>query len=242
MLSKDLGDLVTARPYHRRPRGVRVYLPRHFREERAEVLAAAIEAHPLGLTVRATPDGLTADPLPFLLDGAAAPGGRLLAHVARANPIVVELAAEEEVLVVFSGPQGYVTPSWYPSKAEGGRVVPTWNYVVVEVRGRTRLMDDVAFTRAVVERLTSRHETGRAEPWAVEDAPEAYIAGQLKGIVGLEIEISSIVGKWKVSQNRSTADRAGVAAGFAGEGAQDMADLVAAEIVTGGAGEPTKIG
>jgi transcriptional regulator len=219
-----------------------VYLPRHFREERAEVLAAAIEAHPLGLTVRATPAGLTADPLPFLLDGAAAVGGRLVAHVARANPIVAELGKGEEVLVVFSGPQGYVSPSWYPSKAEGGRVVPTWNYVVVEVRGRARLMDDAAFTRAVVARLTSRHEAGRAEPWSTDDAPEAYLAGQLKGIVGLEVEITAIVGKWKVSQNRSATDRAGVVAGLAAEGASDMADLVAAEIVTAGDGEPTKIG
>ncbi len=205
-----------------------MYLPRHFGEERAEVLAAAIAAHPLGLTVRVAPSGLTADPLPFLLDGGAVVGGRLVAHVARANPIVAELRDDEEVLVVFSGPQAYVTPSWYPSKAEGGRVVPTWNYVVVEVRGRARLRDDGAFVRGVVERLTARHEAGRSEPWSLDDAPEAYLAGQMKGIVGLEIEITAIVGKWKTSQNRNAADRAGVVAGCRAEGEDAMADLVAA--------------
>lgn len=210
-----------------------MYLPRHFGEDRADVLAATIEAHPLGLAVRNAPAGLTADPLPFLLDGGAVVGGRLVAHVARANPIVAELADGEEVLVVFSGPQAYVTPSWYPSKAEGGRVVPTWNYVVVEVRGRARLRDDAGFVRGVVERLTTRHEAGRTEPWSLADAPAAYLTGQMKGIVGLEIEISSIVGKWKTSQNRSAADRAGVVAGCRAAGEDAMADLVAAAMDDG---------
>jgi len=215
-----------------------VYLPHHFREDRPEVLAAALAAHPLGLFVRNGASGLTADPLPFLLDGAPGPGGRLLAHVARANPIVAELGGATEVLAVFSGPQGYVTPSWYASKAETGRVVPTWNYVTVQVRGRARLVDDPAFTRDVVTRLTAAHEATRPEPWSLDDAPEPYVAGQLRGIVGLEIEITAIEGKWKVSQNRSAADRTGVAAGFAAEGR----DAIAALSAPVGAAEPTKIG
>ncbi len=214
-----------------------MYQPPHFREERPEILARLLEAHPLGLLVRTGAGGLEADPLPFLLDGAAAPGGRLIAHVARANPIVGDLVEGSEVLAVFQGAEAYVSPSWYPSKAEGGRVVPTWNYVTVQVRGRARLVDDAGFVREVVERLTNRAEAGRPEPWAVADAPEAYIAGQLRGIVGLEIAITDVSGKWKVSQNRATADRAGVAAGMAAEGRQEMADLVGAR----GAGEGAKI-
>jgi transcriptional regulator len=169
--------------------------------------------------------------------GEAGSGGRLLAHVARANPIVGDLTDDAEVLVVFSGPQGYVTPSWYASKAETHRVVPTWNYVTVQAKGRARLIDDPAFTRDVVARLTAAHETTRPAPWSIDDAPEAFIAGQLRGIVGLEIEIVAIEGKWKVSQHRTTTDRAGVAVGFAEAGAADMAALVA-----GGAGDPAKIG
>ena len=214
-----------------------MYQPPHFREERPEILARLLEAHPLGLLVRTGAGGLEADPLPFLLDGAAAPGGRLIAHVARANPIVGDLSDGSEVLAVFQGAEAYVSPSWYPSKAEGGRVVPTWNYVTVQVRGRARLVDDAGFVREVVERLTNRAEAGRPEPWAVADAPEAYIAGQLRGIVGLEIAITAVSGKWKVSQNRATADRAGVAAGMAAEERQEMADLVGAR----GAGEGAKI-
>ena len=209
-----------------------MYLPPAFREERPEVLADLLAARPLGLVFRAGVGGLAVDPLPFHLVGPAGPGGRLLAHVARANPILADLAAGAEVLVVFSGPDAYVSPAWYPSKAEGGRVVPTWNYVVVEIRGHARLRDDAAFTREVVDALTAAHEAGRPEPWSTADAPEPYLAAQLKAIVGLEIEIASAVGKWKVSQNRRPDDRTGVAAGFTEEGQTEMAGLVAA----GGAG------
>lgn len=218
-----------------------MYLPLAFREERAEVLAALIAAHPLGLLIRHGASGLAVDPLPFLLHGPAGAGGRLVAHVARANPIVTELGAGEEVVIAFCGPQAYVSPSWYPSKAEGGRAVPTWNYVVVEVRGRARLVDDPAFGREVVEGLTARHEAGMAHPWGLDDAPEPHVAAQLRAIVGLEIEIGAVVGKWKASQNRSSADRDGVAAGLRARGGDEavaMAELVAA----GGAGAIGKIG
>lgn len=203
-----------------------MYLPHHFREDRVEVLARLIETDPLGLLIRSVEGRPFADSIPFLLDGAAA-GGRLLAHVARANPLVSEPGDGREVLVVFQGPQAYVSPSWYPSKAEHGRVVPTWNYVMVQVRGRSRLVDDAAFKRDVVERLTNRHEASRTEPWSVGEAPAAFVDAQLRAIVGLEIEITSIEGKWKTSGNRSQPDRAGVAAGLAAEGARAMADLVA---------------
>lgn len=206
-----------------------MYRPASFREDRAEVLARAIGDDPLGLLVRTTDDGLVADSIPFLLDGAAAAGGRLIAHVARANPLVAEPGEGRGVLVVFQGPQAYVSPSWYPSKAEHGRVVPTWNYVVVQVRGRLRLVDDAAFTRSVVERLTERHEAGRPAPWSVADAPEAFVDMQLRAIVGVEVEIVAIEGKWKTSGNRSPVDRAGVAAGLAAEGRHALADLVGAK-------------
>lgn len=215
-----------------------MYLPSHFREDRPEVLARAIEADPLGLLIRTSAGEPIADLVPFLLEGGATAGGRLIAHVARANPLVSEGSDGTGVLVVFQGPQAYVSPSWYPSKTEHGRVVPTWNYVVVQVRGRLALVDDAAFTRDVVERLTDRHEGERAAPWSVGDAPTAFVDAQLRAIVGVEIEITSIEGKWKTSGNRTEKDRAGVAAGLAADGRHVLAALVDPV----GAGEPDEIG
>mgnify|MGYP001765940680 CR=1 FL=1 len=215
-----------------------MYRPVHFREDRPEVLARMLEAHPLGLLIRAHEGMPVADPVPFLLDGEAAAGGRLIAHVARANPLVREAGDGRPVLVVFQGPQAYVSPSWYPSKAEHGRVVPTWNYVVVQARGVLRLVDDPAFKRSVVEKLTLRHETGRPDPWSVDDAPPEFVEAQLRAVVGVEIAISAIEGKWKTSGNRAAADRAGVAAGLAERGDAAMAALVSAA----GDGEAEEIG
>lgn len=204
-----------------------VYQPPHFREDRSEVQHALIRAFPLGLLVTAGPGGLLANHIPFLLDTAASGRGMLLGHLARANGQLADLNRSTECLAVFQGPQDYVTPSWYATKRETGKVVPTWNYVVVQVRGRPRVVDDTAWLRDQVERLTRAHETGRAAPWGVDDAPGPFIAGQLKGIVGVEIPIERIEGKWKVSQNRSDADRASVAAGLAQEGEDALAELVA---------------
>lgn len=203
-----------------------VYQPPHFREDRVDVQHALIRACPLGLLVTTGPDGLLANHIPFLLDATATGRGTLLGHLARANGQLADLARSTECLVVFQGPQDYVTPSWYATKRETGKVVPTWNYVVVQVRGRPRVVDDTDWLRDQVERLTRAHEDGRAAPWSVDDAPGPFIASQLKGIVGIEIPIERIEGKWKVSQNRSEADRAGVAVGLAQKGEDALADLV----------------
>ena len=200
-----------------------MYLPAHFAELRPEVLQGLVREHPFGLLV--THDGagaMAADGLPFFLDASPSGGaGVLRAHVARANPLWQASAADRDCLVVFQGAHAYVSPAWYPSKAEHGKVVPTWNYIMVQARGRLRAIDDVAWLRAFVGRLTERHEAPRAAPWAVDDAPADYIEAMLRAIVGIEIELSSIVGKWKVSQNRSAADRAGVARGLAEESGSD---------------------
>lgn len=202
-----------------------MYVPPAYRETRAEVLHALVRAHPLGTLVTAGAAGLTANLIPFDLVETA--GGTVLrAHLARANPQCEDLRAGAETLVIFQGPEAYVTPSWYAAKAEHGRVVPTWNYAVVQVRGRPQVFDAPDWLAAQVGRLTEGHEAGRAHPWAVSDAPETFIAGQLRAIVGLEIPIERIEGKWKMSQNRSEADRSGVAEGLRAEGAEAAADLV----------------
>ena len=197
-----------------------MYLPAHFEEERPEVLHELLRTHPLGLLVPLTAAGeLQANSLPFVLDADPAGGpGILRAHVARANPLWREAAAQTESLVVFQGPQAYVSPSFYPSKAEHGKVVPTWNYVMVQARGRLRAIEDAAWLHAFVTRLTDRHESKRARPWAVSDAPAGYIATMLGAIVGIEIVLSALTGKWKVSENRSAADRAGVVQGLHEDG------------------------
>jgi len=193
-----------------------MYLPAHFAESRPQVLRDFIAAQPLGLLVTQNrAGGIDANSVPFFLDaGDEASPGVLRAHVARANPLWKEARDDVDALVVFQGPQGYVSPAWYPSKAEHGKVVPTWNYLMVQARGRLRAVDDKAWLRAFVTRLTDHHEGGRAAPWAVTDAPADFIEATLGAIVGIEILLGSLVGKWKVSQNRSAADRAGVAAGL----------------------------
>jgi transcriptional regulator len=207
-----------------------MYLPAHFEEHRSEVLHELVRRHPLGLLVTLGPEGLVANPLPFLLDADPAGGpGILRAHVARANPLWREARGDVQSLVVFQGPQAYVSPSHYATKAETGKVVPTWNYVTVQARGPLRAIDDAAWVHTLVSRLTERHERTRAKPWAVSDAPADFVQANLRAIVGIEIPLSALTGKWKVSQNRNAADRAGVAAGLPAEGAEAaaMADLVA---------------
>jgi transcriptional regulator len=196
-----------------------MYLPKHFEETRPEVLHELVRQHPLGLLMTLADAGLQANTIPFFLDADPAGGpGILRAHVARANPLWRETRAEVESLVVFQGEQAYISPNWYASKAEHGKVVPTWNYVMVQARGKLRAIDDAEWLRTLVTRLTERHETPRAKPWAVSDAPDDYIATMLRAIVGIEILLTSITGKWKVSQNRSAADREGIAHGLADAG------------------------
>ena len=187
-----------------------MYLPRHFEETRDAVMHALVHAHPLGLLVTRDGEELQADSLPFMLDAGRGPRGTLVAHVARANPLWRH-ANGQRVLAAFQGPQAYVSPSAYASKAEHGKVVPTWNYVMVQARGTLRAIEDPVWLHAFVTRLTERHEAGLATPWAVGDAPADYIEKMLGAIVGIEIPIESLAGKWKVSQNRSAADREGVA-------------------------------
>jgi len=196
-----------------------MYLPAHFAESRPEVLATLVRSHPFGLLVTQSGyGGVDANSIPFVLDpGSPGTLGVLRGHVARANPLWQTARGDVDSLVVFQGPQGYVSPAWYPSKAEHGKVVPTWNYVMVQGRGRLRAIDDAAWLHAFVTRLTERHEGTRDAPWAVSDAPADYVATMLRAIVGIEITLTSLTGKWKVSQNRPAADRAGVVAGLTRE-------------------------
>ncbi len=185
-----------------------------FQEQRVDVLHALIRTHPLATLVASTASGLEANHLPLLicpesaLDG---PYGTLRGHVARANPIWHSFNAQAEVLAVFQGPQGYITPSWYPSKAQHGKVVPTWNYAVVHAHGPLVIHEDAAWLRTLVTRLTQHQESARKTPWQVADAPADYIDTLLQAIVGIEIPIRRLQGKWKMSQNRAPHDRDGVA-------------------------------
>jgi transcriptional regulator len=205
-----------------------MYQPPHFREDRIEVQHDLIRDHPLGLLITAGEGGLMANPIPFLLDSEAAGLGVLRCHLARPNPQWRELLGVEECMAIFQGPQSYIAPSWYPTKRETGKVVPTWNYVTVHVWGRPTVIEDAAWLRSQLDGLTALQEGRRAAPWSVSDAPDDYVTAQMKGIVGVEIPISRIEGKWKVSQNRPENDRIGVVNGLNGEGnAGDMAALVA---------------
>jgi transcriptional regulator len=204
-----------------------MYQPPAFREDRIEVQHELMRAHPLGLLITAGPGGLLANFVPFLIYSDASERGTLRAHVARGNPHWRELAAVDECLVVFAGPHDYVTPSWYATKRETGRVVPTWNYVTVHAWGRPQVIEDAAWLRRQLDDLTMSREGRRPDPWLVDDAPADFVAAQMKGIVGIEIPIARSEGKWKVSQNRPEVDRAGVIAGFREQGHTVMADLVA---------------
>ena len=200
-----------------------MYLPQHFEETRPAVLLALLRAHPLGLLLTQDAQGLpVADALPFLWEaGADAAGpGTLVGHVARANPLWQSASVGRAVLVVFQGPSAYVSPSAYPGKAEHGKVVPTWNYAMVQARGLLRVVDEPAAALALVSRLTRQHEAALPRPWAVDDAPGDYIAAMLRAIVAIEIPLASLVGKYKLSQNRSLADRQGVVAQLQAGGAE----------------------
>ena len=191
-----------------------MYRPPAFREDRPELLHAAMRAHPLATLVTHGPAGLTANLVPFTLVPGEDGPDLLRAHLARANPQLVDLRAGGEALVIFQGPQAYVTPSWYPSKQEHGKVVPTWNYILVQAHGRPKVFDDAGWLRAQIDALTTLQEADRDDPWAVNDAPADYVAAQLKGIAGVEIAVERIEGKWKASQNQPAANHAGVVTGL----------------------------
>lgn len=199
-----------------------MYQPAHFKVADSDALHALMRAYPFATVVTGGKDGLAANHLPLeLVDG------QLHGHVARGN----ELARMDgaEVLVIFRGPDGYISPNWYPSKRETHREVPTWNYAVVHVHGRLRTTQDAAWLRALLDRLTDRHEASQSQPWKVSDAPEDHIEKMLRAIVGLEISIDRIEGKFKLSQNHPAANRAGVRAGLgerAARGDAELADLM----------------
>jgi len=206
-----------------------VYLPAYFREDRVEVLHQAIRQIALGTLVSLGEDGLCASHAPMLVEAEPAPFGTLTGHIARANPQWRSLKPEVDALAIFTGPHAYVSPGWYATKPQTGKVVPTWNYVAVHAAGKLRFFDDAERLRGIVTRLTDTHEQRRAEPWKVTDAPADFIAGMLKAIVGFELAIVRLEGKWKMSQNRPAEDHPGIAAGLAGEGgAPEVAAIVTA--------------
>lgn len=172
------------------------------------------------------PSGIVADSVPFVISELEGEFGTLRVHLAKANPQYQALAHAEECLVVFQGPEAYITPEWYETKKETGKVVPTWNYATVHAWGRPRITEEKAWLRAQIDALTDLMEGHRPRPWAVSDAPEPYIDSQIKGIFGVEIPIARIEGKWKASQNQPEANRLGVAEGLRAEGNESMASIV----------------
>jgi transcriptional regulator len=206
-----------------------MYQPAHFREDRLDVQHQFIQSNPLGHLVTAGPSGLIANPLPFFIVAAASPLGTLKGHLARANPQWQQLDSRQEALVIFHGVNCYITPSWYETKQETGKVVPTWNYVAVHVYGKPRVIEDPEWIAAQVTELTRRQEAALAEPWAVSDAPKNFVDAQIKAIVGIEMPINRIEGKWKVSQNRPERDQKRVIEGLRSAGSDvscRMAELV----------------
>ena len=205
-----------------------MYLPEHFAETDAAALQRLIADHPLGMLVTHSSDGLGADHLPFEFDPAAGACGVLSAHIARANPLWQRCPSGTSVLVVFRGADGYVSPSWYPSKHETHRQVPTWNYTVVHVHGTLTVRDDERFVRGLVARLTRRHEAGEPVPWKMGDSAPDYIDSMLRNIVGIEVAVTRLVGKAKLSQNKDARDRLGAAEALQARGHDALAQAMRA--------------
>ena len=203
-----------------------MYQPTHFSQTDAAQIRALVSAHPLATLCHQAGGQPTADHVPLLWEGDGGPHGTLRGHVARANPLWREMTGKT-VLAVFHGPQAYVTPSWYPSKAATAKVVPTWNYAVVHLRGTLQPVEDAAWLHALVGRLTQAHEQTRAHPWAVSDAPRDYLDAMVRAIVGLEIVVTQVEAKWTVSQNRTESDRLGVVAGLSAEPTEDARAMAA---------------
>jgi transcriptional regulator len=192
-----------------------MYTPNAYREDRVDVMHAFLAANPLAAIATPSPDGVVVDHAPLVLLPGEGPNGTLIGHLARANPHLERLGTGTASVAIFQGAHAYVSPGWYPNKHETGRDVPTWNYVAVHAHGTIETFDDPDALLDMLERLTSRHEAGRADPWHVADAPADYIRQQLRGIVGLRMRIARLEGKWKLSQNREARDRAGAKAGLA---------------------------
>jgi len=200
-----------------------MYLPKQFAETDVSVLHALMRAYPLATLVTQSADGLEANHIPLHLDAAAGPNGTLRGHIARANPLAADATVNGKILVIFKGPDCYISPSGYATKAEHGKVVPTWNYAAVHAYGELRLIDDADWLLTQLHGLTAEHEAGLPSPWAVDDAPADYIGKMLGAIVGIEISIDRLVGKWKVSQNQPAVNQASLIAALNGE---PMAGLI----------------
>jgi len=203
------------------------YLPSHFQETDTATVHALVRAHPLATWVVQHQGELLVNHIPFLLDEQEGEQGTLIGHVARANPVWQALAERVSSVAVFTGPQAYVSPNWYPSKHEHGKAVPTWNYTTVHAHGVAQANDDPARVLAIVTRLTQVHEASQSQPWKVADAPADYIADLLKAIVAIEIPVQRWVGKCKASQNRPVSDQQGVVAGLSGQGGEAGAHMAA---------------
>lgn len=207
-----------------------MYIPKQFEEPRIEVMHDLMREHPLATLVTLSSGGLNANHIPFLLSTEPAPYGTLQGHVARANPVWTDFKKDVEVLAIFHGPQAYITPSWYATRRETGKVVPTWNYITVHAYGSLRVVDDPAWLRSQLAVLTSHNEAAFAEPWNITDAPQDLTDKLIGAIVGIEIVITRLLGKWKVSQNQPARNRASVIAGLEAAGtdqALDMAEAIA---------------
>ncbi|MGH8355844.1 MAG: FMN-binding negative transcriptional regulator [Pseudomonas sp.] len=202
-----------------------MYVPPAFREEDLSKLHAQIQQTPLAILVSQGERGLEASHLPLLFSPEQGERGTLHGHFARANPHWRTLAAGAEALVIFPGAEGYVSPGYYPSKAEHGKQVPTWNYIAVHAYGRAEVYDEPARLRQLVSRLSERHERGRAQPWSVDQAPAEYLDAMLRAIVGFALPIERLEGKWKLSQNKDARDFAGVRAGLAASSRASERDL-----------------
>jgi transcriptional regulator len=203
-----------------------VYVPSHFNEARIDVLHDLMRATGLATLVSMTADGLTASHAPMLIDPDPAPYGTLIGHLAKANPHARSADPGVQTLVIFQGSDGYITPSYYAAKREHGKVVPTWNYAAVHAYGTLEAFDDPELLLQVVTRLTNRHETPRAQPWTVSDAPADFVQGMLNGIVGIRMAIARLEGKVKMSQNRPAADQTGVVEGLRRDGQDALAEAV----------------
>lgn len=210
-----------------------MYIAKHFEETRVEVMHELIRSRPLASLVTQSSGGLNANHIPLYLSDSPAPYGSLRGHVARANPMLEDLNKEGESLAIFHGPDTYITPSWYPTKQETGKVVPTWNYAVVHAYGVLRVVDDAAWLRQQLESLTAHNEAQFAQPWGVSDAPEEHITRLMGAIIGVEMVITRLLGKWKVSQNQPAQNQAGVAAELQARGLPE--DLAMAALVECGA-------
>lgn len=203
-----------------------MYIPSLFEQPDIGVMHELIRSYPFATLVTLSSSGLNANHIPLHLTADASPFGVLTGHVARANPIWNDLASEVEVLAVFQGPNAYISPSWYATKQETGKVVPTWNYSAVHAYGTLRIIDDAVWVKSQLETLTANHEAAFKQPWALSDAPDGFADKLIEAIIGIEISITRLEGKWKVSQNQPPRNRAGVVQGLRENGQPAMAELV----------------